>query len=194
MGYKVEIKGSGLSCRRGFEYPIKNIGDIHKYDFPDLCDRSRFRKIKSISNNTEEYNLVLNWVFLFEKLHFLHGFNSILIDLMLNKNKIEFLLYKIVNFNIDIIRILSRDFKNIVHGFKSTDDWGTQDGLIIRPSLWREIFKTRYKKIMDEVHKIDLDFWLHSDDNIEQTIPDLIEIGVEVLEIPQPKLFNLEEL
>ena len=73
-----------------------------------------------------------------------------------------------------------------IQGFKATDDWGTQDAMVIDPAIWREVFKPRYRKIIDAVHKLGMDFWLHSDGQISEIVPDLIEIGVDVLDLPQP--------
>ncbi|MGQ9592042.1 MAG: hypothetical protein ACUVYA_17310 [Planctomycetota bacterium] len=38
-----------------------------------------------------------------------------------------------------------------------TDDWGTQNALMISPDLWRKLFAPRYRKIFDEAHRAGLD-------------------------------------
>ncbi len=48
------------------------------------------------------------------------------------------------------------------------------------------MFKPRYKLISDEVYKNGFDFWFHSCGKIEEIMPDLIEIGVDVFQLLQP--------
>jgi uroporphyrinogen-III decarboxylase len=73
------------------------------------------------------------------------------------------------------------------------DDWGTQKQLIISPVMWRELFKPRYKRMFDLVHKNKAYVYLHSDGQIMEIVPDLIEIGVDVLN-PQCSCMDLEKL
>jgi uroporphyrinogen decarboxylase len=132
---------------------------------------------------------------LFERLYQLRGFSETLVDLYENTERIVSFLDRLVDFQISIIRRLAAELPGKVHGFKATDDWGTQDSMFIHPDLWREIIKPRYRKIIDEVHRHGMHFWLHSDGQISKIIPDLIEIGIDVLDVPQPtSIFGAETL
>ena len=56
------------------------------------------------------------------------------------------------------------------------------------------MFKPGYKIISNEIHKYGFDFWLHSDGKIEEIIPDFIEVGVDVFQLPQPSsILGIEE-
>jgi hypothetical protein len=81
---------------------------------------------------------------------------------------------------------MKKNLGDKVHGYVTTDDWGTQDTTFISPDLWRQVFKPRYKRVAYAVHESGYDFWLHSDGRIETIIPDMIEIGIEVFQFPQP--------
>jgi uroporphyrinogen-III decarboxylase len=74
-----------------------------------------------------------------------------------------------------------------------SDDWGTQDRLMVRPEFWRAFFKPRYKKMFSLVHDHDAYVYFHSDGYIMDIIPDLAEISVDILN-PQFSCFKLEEL
>ena len=56
------------------------------------------------------------------------------------------------------------------------------------------MFKPRYKKQFDRVHEQGLDVYFHCCGAIESIIPDLIEIGVDMLNISQPNLFHISEI
>jgi uroporphyrinogen-III decarboxylase len=60
--------------------------------------------------------------------------------------------------------------------------------MLIAPEQWRQIFKPRMANFISTLREINPDIKIayHSDGNIEQIIPDLIEIGVDVLNPVQP--------
>ena len=62
-----------------------------------------------------------------------------------------------------------------------SDDIGTQTGPFFSLDMFREFFKPYYKEIISRCHEIGVDFWLHSCGNIEVYLPDLIEIGLDVI-------------
>lgn len=68
-----------------------------------------------------------------------------------------------------------------VDGIRFMDDWGSQDRLLIRPSLWRELFKPLYKEYCDVIRSGGKQVLMHSDGFIEDIYPDLIEIGVDAV-------------
>ena len=169
------------------ENPLKDLDLIEVYKFPDPYSPGRLDSLEDFINDNKNKYIAVTYInCLFERLHFLHGFNDTLIDLKINLDKVEHLLDKIVDFQVGLIRNVGYKFNGKVHAYWTTDDWGTQTNLFISPYLWRKVFKPRYKKIIDEVHKYDMDFWLHSDGNLTDIIDDFIEIGVNVFDFPQP--------
>jgi uroporphyrinogen decarboxylase len=68
------------------------------------------------------------------------------------------------------------------------DDMGSQKNMLISPNTWREFFKQRMAEIIAAARsaKPDVKIAYHSDGAIHQILPDLIEIGVDVLNPIQP--------
>jgi uroporphyrinogen decarboxylase len=68
------------------------------------------------------------------------------------------------------------------------DDVGSQHRMLISPRMWREYLKPRMAVFISELKIINPDVKMayHSDGNIEPIIPDLIEIGLDVLNPVQP--------
>ena len=169
------------------ECPIRNAEELESYILPDPVAPGRFEGFKSkIREKPELYFTALQAGLLFERLYQLRGFNETLIDLYDNRGKVQKFLDRLVEYQISIINRLDAELPGSIQGFKATDDWGTQDAMVIDPAIWREVFKPRYRRIIDAVHKLGMDFWLHSDGQISEIVPDLIEIGVDVLDLPQP--------
>lgn len=69
------------------------------------------------------------------------------------------------------------------------EDVGMQTAMIIHPDVWRAHIKPRFRKIVAaaKAARPDVLFFYHSDGAITPIIPDLIEIGVDVLNPLQPE-------
>ncbi len=70
-----------------------------------------------------------------------------------------------------------------VHVVEVGDDLGSQESLLMSPKMWRKFFKSAEKQLYDLIHKKAPQAALvrHSDGAYFALIPDLIEIGVDVL-------------
>lgn len=122
---------------------------------------------------------------------FLRGFENLLIDLYESPQTVKKLADVVFTFEEEVLSTLP---KYGFHGVAFYDDWGTQNGLIISPELWREFFKPRYQHQFEIAHRLGLEVYFHSCGAIHDIIPDLIEIGVDMLNLSQPNLFDLEEI
>jgi hypothetical protein len=85
-----------------------------------------------------------------------------------------------------VLQVLLQRLKRLgelpdLDGIRFCDGWGTQRALLIDPQLWRDFFKPAYKEMFDVVHRSGKHVWLHCYGMIGEIIPDLIEVGVDVL-------------
>lgn len=62
------------------------------------------------------------------------------------------------------------------------DDWGTNNNMFFSPELWREFIKPLEKRYADHIHELGMIYQHHSCGYITQIVPDLVEIGVDVIE------------
>ena len=69
------------------------------------------------------------------------------------------------------------------------DDWGGQNGLLISPALWRELFKPLYRDYVEIAHRHGKYAFMHSDGHIAAILPDLVEIGLDAL---NAQLFTMD--
>jgi uroporphyrinogen-III decarboxylase len=68
------------------------------------------------------------------------------------------------------------------------DDIGHQQGMLISPRHWRRFFKPRMANIIERLKAINpqLKVAYHTDGCVYEVIPELIEIGLDVLNPVQP--------
>lgn len=76
------------------------------------------------------------------------------------------------------------------------DDVGTQTGMLISPRSWQRLFKPRMAEFISTLKSINPEVKVayHSDGNIEKIIPELIEIGLDVLNPIQPACMDPAKL
>lgn len=190
-------EGGGLGLGQPVGFPIKDWDeDYENYKIPDPYALGRFDGLEEALSKAEAEG---KWVQLnsqyciFERLHFLRGFENTLIDMYTDREKFEELCDKLLDYQLAIVKQAVELGKGRIHSIDTSDDWGTQSALIISPELWREIFKPRYKILADEMHKHGIYMNLHSCGRINDIMDDLIEIGVDIVNIHQPNLLDLKE-
>lgn len=122
---------------------------------------------------------------------FLRGFEEFLMDLTLEPARVERLLDMVFGYENAIIDQLV-DLPLDCVGFG--DDWGTQNGLMIAPRVFRRVFLPRYADQFARVHAQGKKVWFHTCGNVWDIIGDLIDAGVDVLELLQPDIFGVERL
>ena len=140
--------------------------------------------------NEDTLLIAYNEMMLYERAHLLLGTSDFLMAVALQPEKIELLLDKIAAYG----RRLTQALMDAgVDGVRFTDDWGTQSALFISPSSWRRLFKPRLKTLYDTVKTRGGLVFQHSCGHIGEIVPDLIEIGLDVLDPCQPAANDIFE-
>ncbi len=159
---------------------------------PSASDTTRFQQVAAtMSHFGDRYYVASLALTGFTIMSFLRGFENLLVDLYENPEQVGRLADIVFGFEEAIIRQAK------AYGFHAVafyDDWGTQRNLIISPKTWREVFKPRYRQQFDLAHRHGLDVYFHSCGYVYELVPDFIEIGVDLLNISQPNLYDIERL
>jgi uroporphyrinogen decarboxylase len=140
------------------------------------------RRAKHLYETTDYAVMVAFGGNLLEWGQYLCRMDQFLIDLVENRKKAEALLDKLVEMHLDNLAKILDAVDGYVQIIQMGDDLGTQQALEISPRLYREVFKPRQKMIFETVKKrSDLHLFLHSCGSIVDILPDLIEVGVEIV-------------
>ncbi len=174
-------------------HPLGDWKDLQRYHWPDPDDRAFYLSMERQFDGAQGKYIEANiFMLLFERMQALRGFENVLTDLYLEQERVEDLANRIVEFDLGVIRNISQRFPGQIHGFRFTDDWGTQQNLIVKPELWRDFFKPRYIRIVDAIHAAGWHVWMHCCGKINAILEDLVEIGVDALNLQQPRLLGIE--
>ena len=174
--------------------PLKEWDDLEKYSFPDpeaagYLDYTAFL----VNEGYAKDHIVTAYHFctLFERAYIMRGFENFLMDLLSDEDEAALLLDKITDFHVALAK---RYMKLGVNCGRTVDDYGMQTSMLIAPDLWRRIIKPRLARIFAVYRNAGLPMIHHSCGNIMEIIPDLIEIGMNVLNPIQPKALDLKAL
>jgi uroporphyrinogen decarboxylase len=108
--------------------------------------------------------------------------DNFLVDLLASPAEVESLLDVLVERHLAILEKICTAVGDIVDIVRFGDDLGTDQGTIMSPKTYRSLFKPRQKILCDYVKKhSQMRILLHSDGAISKIIPDLIEVGFDIL-------------
>jgi len=174
-------------------HPLQEWSRIDRFQWPNPDDPKFFEGMERRTEGADgKYVQTGIFMLLFERMHGLRGFENTLTDLYLERENIEALADRIVEFDIRMIENIAARCPGVIDGFTFSDDWGTENALFIQPDLWREFFKPRYKRIFDAAHKAGWHVWMHSCGKVNDIIGDLIDIGCNVINLQQPRALGIE--
>jgi uroporphyrinogen decarboxylase len=160
------------------EFPLNDLARLATYQPPFELAGKGFENVdETIKTNADKFILGHAGT-LFHRMNWLREPQQLYIDL-LEESK-EFLLIRdmIHEYN---MRFLDCLLQHEYDGIGFSDDWGSQNALLISPPLWRKLFKPLYQEIFQRIKEHDMLVFFHTDGYVIDIIDDLIEIGVDAL-------------
>jgi uroporphyrinogen decarboxylase len=166
--------------------------ELSKYKFPEVGEKSRFEGLEGwCGSNRKNYTII--WIGdLWERATFMRGMENLLMDVALNPSFVSILLRGITEYILETMNILFDICE--FDGIALSDDYGSQDRLTICPEDWREMVKPCLIEIYTLAKNNGRTVFHHSCGHITPIIPDLIEIGLDILHPIQPETMDIFEL
>jgi uroporphyrinogen decarboxylase len=153
---------------------------IDDYDFTELA-----------SHYQSSYPLALHgpgWTPTFAQLCELFGMETALMNLLTRPALIEAAVAHITALVCDLARGLHRATGGRLPIFKTADDLATQRGLMFHPDLWRRLFKPGLARQFQVARSLGMRIMIHACGDIHAILPDLVEMGLDILEPTQAHL------
>ena len=177
---------------RNMNVPLE-VANAALFRWPDPTVKGLFDHVAfALAANRDQFYVVgLQHLGLFERAHLLMGYQPFMIALSEDIPFVEELLDHILEFHLGLAK---RFIEVGIDAIRTGDDYGMQEGLQIDPRLWRKLIKPRLTKIWELYRQAGVTVMHHSCGDITSIIPDLMEIGLNVLHPVQPKAMSIEEL
>ena len=177
----------------------ENAAEIERYPFPDLDAEYRCDGLsaKVAVLRAAGYAVIGNAVPLggtiFWPAYKLRGMQEFLMDLLVNPMIAGALLERVAS----LVSVLAGKLAAAdVDILRLGDDLGTQQGPMMSPALFRQWILPGLRRVIASAKKVkpDILVFLHSDGDIRAFIPDLIAIGVDILNPVQPECMDPAEM
>jgi len=193
-----KIQGSWYFDAIAFPLKKANIDDLKRCSWPDPDDSERFKGLKKEAEKLyrdNKYPIIVDPTgsIPFQNAQLLRGFDTFLMDLVLNQKFAEALMDKLLDFQIELLKKLFKEVGSYIDIIKVADDLGTQKGPLISPKLYRKLIKPRHRQLISFIRENSkAKIFFHSDGGIYPFIEDLIEIGVDILNPIQVSAYGMD--
>jgi uroporphyrinogen decarboxylase len=179
-------------------HPLAAAQDLVSYRMPDpLGPRMQpiYRDARELVQRYGRTHCVFGSLYqtIFEAAWLLRGMENLLMDMLVNKDFADELFERLTAYSLVAGREMVAQGVDVLW---LGDDFGTQRTMLISPEMWREFIKPRYACLIAAFKSQNpaLKIAYHCDGYIEPIIPDLIEIGLDMLNPIQPLAMDPSEL
>lgn len=121
---------------------------------------------------------------LFERLHFLMGFEDAVCALYEEPEAVAELVAAIADTKLCLIRHCLKRYQPDVFTF--LDDYAHQSGLFLSLDMFREFFKPHLKRLVDTVHAEGVLFKIHCCGKMQDLTRDYMELGIDAIDPVMP--------
>ncbi len=174
-------------------HPLDDYAKLADYPFPDFTLAARYTGAQqAIAGNLAKKFVLANIPLSFiHRLEYLRGHEAAWSDCFLYPSQLQELLTRLGDLGITIIQRLAALG---AQGIMFADDWGFQDRLMVSPAIFREFFQPHYKRVYQAARQAGLLCFLHSCGYIVEILDDLIEAGLQVIQLDQQENMGLKNL
>ena len=131
---------------------------------------------------------------LFERAHYLMGFEKTLVNFMVYPDQMQALLRVVADYKIKLIRLAAEKLHPDVIFYH--DDWGSKQSLFLPPDLWRRIIKPLHTEIAQTAHECGMLFLHHADCFCQPLVEDMVDMGIDIWQgsIPQNDIVKIQQI
>lgn len=160
---------------------------IERHRWPDMGDPQRIAGLRqqAMRFRSQGYGVVLKSPFagIFEMAQRIAGMEDCLVAMAKGEASIDALFDKLLELKLAFWEMALLELADVVDVVAEFDDYGTQASQLISPRMFRQQLKPRLKILFDSLQRLApaARRFFHSCGSVRPLIPDLIEIGVQIL-------------
>lgn len=176
-----------------FKTDLKKISWVVHSHASNLNETELRGRLLKLKEETGKALVMSGGVKLLELGFFIRRMDNFLMDLMINDYKLTEMLDILVEMHLEGLEKKCRALGDIVEVIRFGDDLGMTSGPFMDLETFRRLFKPRYKILCDYVKKnSNMKIFLHSCGSIKQYIPDLIEVGFDIINPVQTNCYEMD--
>ena len=182
-----------------YVYPMRDLktaAELNAYPFPDFRQEQCHAHLEAEVKSLHERGLAVTgslWGTFFERTWHMRGMDRLFLDFYDNPEFATALLDRMLEIRTFQAVRYAEAGVDILH---TGDDLGMQHTLIMSVAMWRKWIKPRLAKVIQAARRVKPDLLVeyHTDGFVIPFIPELIEIGINVLNPVQPECMDPAEI
>ena len=164
-----------------FDYPLP---DPDGYDYSGLADYCRRNERYAITGGSKFPFLTIACD--------LMGMERLMINLIEAPDLIQALLHRLVDLHLRLTQRWLEAAPGMIDILIITDDYGSNHDLLISPRHWQKLIRPELERIIDFAHDWGVKVMLHSDGALRRILPDLVELGLDILNPIEPEAKGMD--
>ena len=164
-------------------------------NYINISDSDLRAKVMTMKKNSDRAIVMSGGVKILETGFFLRRMDNLFMDLMLEPDKLEDLFDTLTEMYLAGLEKKCRAVGDLVDVIRFGDDLGMSTGPFMDLDTFRKLLKPRYRTLCDYVKKnSNMKIFLHSCGSIRQYIPDLIDVGIDIINPVQTNCEGMDPL
>ncbi len=160
--------------------------ELAAYKFPDVSQHNRVGGLADKARRLYEqgFGLVADGAWgIYEVSSSLRGTAELFLDMAADPGYVEALAERVLEEHlIPFYTLLLKEVGAWVQLVIISDDYGSQEGLLFSPNIFRRIYLPRLRRLVEHIKTLaDARVYIHSDGAISEIIPDFIAAGIDGL-------------
>jgi uroporphyrinogen decarboxylase len=186
-----------LTLSSEFPRPLINLEDpekLEQFQWPtaDIFDYSSVEPVLDEQKHRVLWVQPGSWSPIFCRMCDLAGMEKVLMDMILNPALTEATIEKIFVFYYDVFQKTLEATKGRLDVFSFGDDYASQIDMMFDLRLWKKYFKGPMKKLCELIKSYGVLISFHSCGAINKLMPDLIDLGIDIIFPIQPKAKGMD--
>jgi uroporphyrinogen decarboxylase len=195
IGVRTVDYGEGLGVyEESISYPLEraeSAADVERFDWPDPGDWD-CSQMRATCEEWRGYPIGGGCYEPFYLYCHLRGREQAMADLVLNPAIAEAALERIFHIHYAVIRRALEECRGLIDLVYIAEDLGSQDSLLMSPQCFRKFLKPHMVKMIELVHSFGAKAFHHDDGAIRPMLPELIEMGIDILNPVQWRCRGME--
>ena len=177
----VTYRKNGWPIIAQIDVPIKTRDDWERYTLPSVSIPHRLRIFKDTKvANTEDLAIILGILGPFTMMTwYLMDFESFALTMYNDPEMIHEINESFLNWTLEVIQLALQE--GGVDCVQISDDWGSNNALLISPEDFRQFFIPYFKRMVEGIKALGIPVIMHNDGRLWDILDDLVDCGIDGL-------------
>ena len=171
---------------------LEEWSDLDDLELPDLDNPAHYERARTLgASDTDLFRVgwLMGWPFAICR--YMRKMEVYFVDLIAERERIDVLHDRVTTL---LEGVIDRYGEAGMDAVMFCEDLGTQDRLLMSPSMWRDVFRPLCERLTSRAHRYGMKVIQHSCGYNWNLVDDLCEAGIDCLQFDQPAVYDLPAL